>query len=277
MVKENIILEEIRKYNPHTEKLTLSTLMAINQKIHILNVGGSGIGKTRATSELLDLLKIPHTSVVGHISPKAFFEILQNDGIIIVDEGADLLSNNTVINLLLNALWNGNVEWTNDKESLHHHFDGIIIFNTNMTPSTPLMSALRSRVFTNVIKLKSSQIKEKILSSRSYKPNLKVWAKIKEKLEKKTELSEPIYKKIEHLISLGEPVSVRDFWKLKKVASFSLSLIGSLGIIQYFQDIDDIWKIMNSNIKRSEKVKKIAELKCITDRGARKIVNKFEE
>jgi len=50
-----------------------------------------------------------------------------------------------------------------------------------------------------------------------------------------------------------------------------------LNIIEYFEEIDEEWKILNSNMKRSEKVRKIAELRCITERGSRKIVEKFEK
>ena len=275
MNKEKI-LNEIKSYSPHTERLVLSTLMAINQKIHILNVGPSGMGKSYCTKELLQLLKIPHNLIAGHCSPKAFFEILEEDGIIIVDEGADLLSNSTVQNLLLNALWNGKVEWTNNKETLQHHFKGIIIFNTNKAQNNELMKALIDRVFTNDFGLTSKQIKEKIKSSKDYKPCIKIWAEIKEGLDEKVELTEPILEKIYHLIEIGEPKSVREIWKLKKIALFSLTLVGDLSLIDYFIETDDVWKITNMDIKRSEKVKKIAELKCITKRGARKIVNKFE-
>jgi len=278
LTKEDI-LEEIQKYSPHTERLVLSTLMAINQKIHILNISPSGHGKTRATAELLKLLKIPHTLVAGHVSPMAFFEILEKDGIIIVDEGADLLSNNTVINLLLNALWNGNVEWTNNKKSLQHNFQGLIIFNTNASSNTPLMKALKDRVFTNEISLTSEQLKQKIMSGKFYRPNLKIWAEIKERLDTKTEVSEVKKEKnkLYTLIENKEPKSMRDFWRLTKIASFSLSLMGNLDLIEYFEEVDDIWKVLNSEIKRSEKVKKIAEIKCITERGAREIVIKFEQ
>lgn len=278
LTKEDI-LEEIQKYSPHTERLVLSTLMAINQKIHILNISPSGHGKTRATAELLKLLKIPHTLVAGHVSPMAFFEILEKDGIIIVDEGADLLSNNTVINLLLNALWNGNVEWTNNKKSLQHNFQGLIIFNTNASSNTPLMKALKDRVFTNEISLTSEQLKQKIMSGKFYRPNLKIWAEIKERLDTKTEVSEVKKEKnkLYMLIENKEPKSMRDFWRLTKIASFSLSLMGNLDLIEYFEEVDEIWKVLNSEIKRSEKVKKIAEIKCITERGAREIVIKFEQ
>lgn len=277
MVKKEEILEEIQNYSPHTERLTLSTLMAINQKIHILNIGPSGIGKTRNTTELLYMMKIPHNLISGHCSAKAFFQILQKDGIIIVDEGADLLSDATVQNLLLNALWNGKIEWITNKETLTHEFKGIIIFNTNtVLGRNELVKALKDRVFTNEVVLTSQQIKDKILSKKDYRPNMKIWAEIKERLNKKTELSEPLQGKVYALIKNQEPKSTRDFWKLNTIFSFSLSLINDLNLIEYFGKIDEEWKILNSSIKRSEKVKKISELKCITERGARKIVEKFE-
>lgn len=276
VIKNEEILKEISKYSPYTEKMTLSTLMAINQKIHILNIGKSGIGKSRNTEELLNLLKIPHNIIAGHTSPKAFYNILEKDGIIVVDEGATILSDSTIQNLLLNALWNGKVEWTNNRETLTHNFTGIIIFNTNKIMNNELSQALSDRIFTNKITLTSEQIKVKIKSGKDYKPNMKIWAELKERLNYKKELSEQEKEKVYHLIDMGEPKSFRDIWKLKKIASFSLSLIGDLSLIDSFQETDDLWKIINMNIKRSEKVRKIAELKCITERGARKIINKFE-
>lgn len=277
LTKEDI-LEEIQKYSPHTERLALSTLMAINQKIHILNVGPSGVGKTRNTAELLRMMKIKHNLISGHCSAKAFFQILQKDGIIIVDEGADLLSDKIVQNLLLNALWNGKVEWITNKGALTHDFTGIIIFNTNaVLGRNELVKALKDRVFTNEVSLTSEEIKDKILSKKDYKPNMKIWAEIKERLGRKTELSEPAQGKVYSLIENKEPKSTRDFWKLCTIFSFSLSLMNDLNIIEYFEEIDEEWKILNSNIKRSEKVRKIAELRCITERGARKIVEKFEK
>lgn len=282
MITNEQILEEISKYSPNSERLTLSTLMAINQKIHILNVGREGIGKTRNTEELLNLLKIPHSLIAGHYSPKAVYEILEKDGIVVIDEGADLLSDKTTLNLLLNALWNGECEWVNNRESHKHHFTGILIFSTNKVENTPLMNALKDRVFTNYVELTSEQIKEKILSGRTYKPDMKIWAEIKERIiQNKKDISDiPAgeNEKIYHLIETsGELKSVREIWKLKKIASFSYSLIGDLGLIDFFKQTDDIWKVINSKIKRSEKVKKIAELKCISERQARRIVEKYDE
>ena len=277
IISKEDILNEIKAYSPKSEILTLSTLMVLNQKINICNVGNAGIGKSRNTEELLNLLKIPHSLVAGHITPRAFFDILKKDGIIIVDEGATILSDNIIQNLLLNALWNGKVEWKNNREEYTHYFKGKILFNTNDLTNNPLMKALTDRIFTNRVELNSDQIKEKILSGKDYKPNIKMWAEIRERVMKeKTELSEQEKERLYQIIESGEPKSVRDIWKLKIAASFSLSLLGDLSLIEYFTETDEMWKIINMNIKRSEKVKKIAELKCITERGARKIVGKYE-
>lgn len=276
-VKKEEILEEIKRHSPHTERMILSTLMMFNQRVHICNIGKSGIGKSYCTEELLNLMKIPHYLIAGHTSPKAFYEILTKDGIIVVDEGATILSDSTIQNLLLNALWNGKVEWKNNRETNTHYFKGVIIFNANDVKNNKIMEALCDRIFTNEISLTSEQIKEKIRSGKRHKPNMKIWAEIKERLNKKKELTEQEKEKLYHLIEIGEPKSVREMWKLKKIASFSLALIGDLSLIDYFRETDEVWRIINKDIKRSEKVKKIAELRCITERGARKIVSKFEK
>jgi hypothetical protein len=252
--------------------------MALNQKINVCNLGNAGIGKSRNTEELLNLLKMPHSLVAGHITPRAFFDILKKDGVIVVDEGATILSDSIIQNLLLNALWNGKVEWKNNREEYSHYFKGMILFNTNDLSNSPIMKALTDRIFTNRIELNSDQIKEKILSSKNYKPNIKIWAEIKERvLKDKTELSEPEKERLYQIIESGEPKSVRDIWKLKIIASFSKALLGDLSLIEYFTVTDGMWRIINMNIKRSEKVKKISELKCITERGARKIISKYED
>jgi hypothetical protein len=254
MENKKEVLDEVNKYSPHSEQLTLSTLMAINRKIHVCNVGSAGIGKTRNTEELLNLMKIPHNLVAGHITPRAFFDILKKDGIIVVDEGATLLSDRVVQDLLLNALWNQKVEWKNNREELTHFFKGIIIFNTNKVENSPIMQALQDRIFTNRVELNSDQIKDKIMSGRDYRPNMKVWAKIKEQILEKTELSEPLNNRLYQIIEGSSPKSVRDLWKLQNVAAFSMCLVGDFDLIEYFTETDDVWKIMNSKSKRSEKV-----------------------
>jgi len=297
------ILEEISKYSPHSEVLTLSTLMAISQGVHICNISKSGLGKSRNTVELLKLLRIPFGLIAGHTTPKSFFMELQKDGIIIVDEGATILSDKNIINLLLNALWNGHVEWKNNKEILTHDFKGVIIFNVNKLSNTGLSEALKDRIFVNEINLTSQQIKDKIMSSKDYKPNMEIWAEIRErlKLDMMSETDMPIFRykwaktglkesnlrnngkldinfeKIYHLIDCNEEIhSVREMNKLILITKFSEMLIGDMTLIDYFRNTDDVWKIMNMSIKDSEKVKMIAEARCITERHARRILNKLE-
>lgn len=302
------ILEEITRFSPHSEVLTLSTLMAVSEGIHICNVSPPGQGKSHNTVELLRLLRIPFSLIAGHTTPRRFFTELQRDGILVVDEGATILSDRNIINLLLNALWNGKVEWRNNKEVLQHNFRGIIIFNVNKLSHTGLTEALKDRIFVNDFNLTNSQIKDKILSARDYKPNIKIWAEIRERLnldivsgnltskcqnendflspknlrntdiEEKSEEFDILFKKVYHLIENGEDIkSVREIKKLKQIAQFSYRLMNDLSLIDYFRKTDEVWKILNMNVKKSEKVKMIAEVKCITERHAYRIMEKFED
>lgn len=304
---KQLIMDEITKYSPHSEVLTLSTLMAVSQGVHICNISPPGQGKSRNTVELLKLLRIPFSLIAGHTTPKQFFSELQKDGIIIVDEGATILSDKNIINLLLNALWNGKVEWKNNKEELTHNFQGIIIFNVNKLSNTALTEALKDRIFVNELNLTATQIKDKIISAKDYAPNMEIWAEIRERLEFDTvsekmtskcqnkngflmskdlknkvlldndENFDIIFEKVYHLIENGEEIkSVRELKKLKTLAAFSSTLIGDLTLIDYFRNTDDVWKILNMPLKRAEKVKRIAEAKCITERQAYRIIEKFE-
>ena len=263
-------------------------------------------GKSRNTVELLKMLRIPFNLIAGHTTPRQFFSVLQKDGILVVDEGATILSDKNIINLLLNALWNGKVEWKNNKELLTHDFKGIIIFNVNVLSNTGLSEALKDRIFVNDIRLTNDQIKDKILSSRDYKPNMRIWAEIRERLGLDSDImsklghtkcpqdftsldanngilpdgrkiSDIIQQRLYHLIETGDEVrSVREMNKLKNIGLFSYLLVGDLSLVDYFRKTDEVWKIINMPIKKSDKIKLIAEAKCISDRHARRIYNKLE-
>jgi hypothetical protein len=304
---KNLILEEISRYSPHSEVLTLSTLLALSQGVHICNISPPGQGKSRNTVELLKLLRIPFSLIAGHTTPRQFFSELEKDGIIVVDEGATILSDKNIINLLLNALWNGKVEWKNNKELKSHMFKGLIIFNVNKLSNTGLTEALKDRIFVNEVNLSTNEIRDKIMASREYKPNMEIWAEIRERLEldivsqnltskrpqkfgtlgvnnpkisqnsKNLTKFDIIFEKVYHLIENGDEIkSVREIKKLHELAMFSYTLVGDLSLIDYFRKTDEIWKILNMPIKKSEKVKLIAEAKCITERHAYRIIQKFE-
>jgi hypothetical protein len=85
------------------------------------------------------------------------------------------------------------------------------------------------------------------------------------------------FEKIYHLIDCNEEIhSVREMNKLILITKFSDMLIGDMTLIDYFRKTDDVWKILNTDNKDSDKVKMIAEARCITERHARRILNKLE-
>jgi len=272
MISSEEIIEEIRKFSPHTERLTLSTLLAVNQKVNVINISKAGYGKTRNSQELLKMLDIEHKLISGHITPRAFFDILREDQLTVVDEST-ILYNMEILNLLLGALWNGIVMWENNHSKEFHRFKGNIVFNTNYLPVSPFVEALKDRCIFNFIQLISQQIKEKINSKFSYKPNKEIWREIKNRVFQKTELTEVELKIL--LDSINHPKSVRDIWRLEIIGKFSKTLVSDLSLINYFIDRDNIWEIVNSTLKRSEKVKAIAKIKSISDRQARKYVPKM--
>jgi len=272
MTSNEEIIEEIRKFSPHTERLTLSTLLAVNQKVNVINMSKAGYGKTRNSQELLKMLDIEHKLISGHITPRAFFDILKEDKLTIVDEST-ILYNTEILNLLLGALWNGIVMWENNHSKESHRFKGNIIFNTNYLPASPYIEALKDRCIFNFIQLTSQQIKDKIESKFSYKPNMETWQEIKNRIFKKTELSELELRTL--IYKINYPKSVRDSWKLEIIGKFSKTLVNDLSLVNYFNERNQILEIINSSMKRSEKVKKIAEARMITLRQARKYIPKM--
>lgn len=269
----NELLEEIRKFNPNCEKLTLSTLMAINQGVNVINLSPAGYGKSRATKELLDLLEIPYTEISGHKAPTDFYEAMKNSkGLVLIDESATLLKNNEILNLLLSALWTKKIAWRDDEATVEAN----IIFNTNSLPNTPFMAALKDRCQFNQLRLGSEKIKEKLLSDFDYFPNKLIWTKIKNNVFYKTDLTPEEVDKIKETIKLINPKSVRDKKKLLSQAKFAKSLFGSIDYMKLFLEVDAVAEIMASDLKRAEKIKAIAQAENITVRTARRWVSDEE-
>jgi hypothetical protein len=275
------IIEEIKNYSPHTELLTLSTLIAVNQKINVINMSNPGLGKSRVTAELLKELDIPFEFIAGRITPKIFFRKLQSSadkGMMIIDESATLLSNATIKELLLSALWGGEVSWETERETLIiPNYRGTIIFNTNKIGNDAFTKALKDRVIFNELILSGCQIKDKILSRKDYRFNSDLWAKIKENTLGSVELDENDDNKIWSIISKIHLKSVRDEWRIRKISRGLKNILGSIDYIENFIKIDKIEDILlDDKITRAEKVKIIAKLKNISERGARKLVKKNE-
>jgi hypothetical protein len=196
----------------------------------------------------------------------------------VIDESATLIANSTIKELLLSALWGGEVYWETERETLTiPNYRGTIIFNTNKIGNDPFTKALKDRVIFNELILSGCQIKDKILSRKDYNFNEDVWKKIKENLLKIEELDENDDNKIWSIISKIHLKSVRDEWRLRKISRGLKNILGCIDYIDNFIKIDKIEDILlDDKITRADKVKIIAKLKNISERGARKLVKNNE-
>jgi hypothetical protein len=278
---EKEIIGEITKFSPHTETLTLSTLIAINQRINVINVSHPGLGKSRVTTELLDSLKIPYELVAGRITAKQFFKKLEqiaNQGYMVIDESATLLTDTTIKELLLSALWGGCVSWETERETLSIKFKGTIIFNTNKIGNDAFTMALKDRVIFNSLVLNKEQVKDKIMSKKTYEFNEKIWNTIKNNTFNQLELTNADEELIWKFIEATSVKSVRDEWRIRKIGKGLKNILGSLNYLKEFCKVDVMSDtLMDNDLSRADKVKKISEFKKITDRGARKIVKNYEQ
>jgi hypothetical protein len=305
---KGIILKEISDFSPHCEILTLSTLLAISQWKSVLNIGGAGQGKSRSSLELLDLLKIPYSEIKGHVTPPAFYNEIVKDGIIIIDESANILENREIQGMLLDALLKKEVKWQTSRKNKSHDFKGIIICNTNkFNGSNQTKQAIMDRVFVNRINLTGDQIIHKI-KHMDYKPNMDIWYAVIERLglleiSKETDLGplddrlkdraiyceNKLFKSLndkggqvtalkeillEKLIKNKQSLTSTRAWeKIVKTASFSIDLLGDISLVDSFiapivNDEERLSYIVNLPTTRQEKVTMIHELQGYKERGS---------
>ena len=263
------LLNEIAQFNPHSERLTLSTLLAINQGMNVINLSPAGYGKSRATKELLDMLEVPYTEMSGHLAPTDFFEQLkQARGIVLIDESATLLRNNEILNLLLAALWTKKIAWRDDEATV----EATIIFNTNSLPNTPFMAALKDRCQFNQLRLDTDKIRDKLLSDFDYQPKKEIWARVKNNAFIRLELEPSEVLKVKELLKITSPKSVRDKKKLLACARFCKAMFGTIDYVKLFVEIDATTEILASALSNSQKVKAIAEADGVSARTAQRWV-----
>lgn len=276
------LFKEISLYSPHSETITISTLIAVNQRVNVINLSRAGLGKTRSTCDLLKLLEIPFVLVSGRLTPKVFFSKLEqvaNGGYMVIDESATLLREPIVKELLLSALWQGNVTWETEKETREiQKFRGTIIFNTNSVSNDEFTTALKDRVIFNHLILDSKDIKDKIKSSRNYTPDTKVWGKIKNNIFTNIPLKEEQYRMVESVVDTMDCKSVRDEWRINTLAKGLNNIFGRIDYLKLMLRLDKLYVVLsNPNLKRAEKVSEISAIKKISERQARNIVSNFEE
>jgi uncharacterized protein YfkK (UPF0435 family) len=276
------LYKEISLYSPHSETLTISTLIAINQKVNVINLSRAGLGKTRSTCDLMKMLEIPFVLVSGRITPKVFFSKLEqvsNGGYMVIDESATLLREPIVKELLLSALWQGCVTWETEKETKEiSKFKGTIIFNTNSIGNDAFTTALKDRVIFNHLILDNNQVKDKIKSSRTYTPDTKVWGKIKNNIFTNVPLPQEDYKMVESVIDTMECKSVRDEWRINTIAKGLNNIFGRVDYLKQMLRLDKLFIILsNPALRRADKVSEISSYKKVSERQARNIVTRFEE
>ena len=267
------IQKELKAYSLHTEKVAISTLIAVSQRMNVINIGEMGTGKTHSTKGLLDVMGIPYSEIKGHITPKRFYELLKmyNNTIILIDESANMLTEMEIRNLLLSALNREKVYWLDD----WFDCDSTIIFNSNYLQDNPVMRAVMDRCITNHIKLKSDELKEKLRDSRNYQPNFKIMEEAKNNLFRNLKLSEAQINAVYEILEIMEIKSMRDKWRMLNIAEASVKLTNSLDLLQYFVQIDRIAFILaNPELKKEDKVKLLAKETGKSIRTAQRMVKK---
>jgi len=287
--------EEIEKYTWLGSEYTYSTLFSLFNGISVINYGNVGCGKSRSTVELLKLLNMPKTLVFsGYLTAKRFFKIIKNfnDCLIVFDEG-DLLLGNPIINQMIKSLLTSKkAVWESDKDQDETDFEGSLIINCN---SYKFNKGIEDKVLVNQKGFSTEDYKEKIRQSRNYKPNMKVWEKIRERIifirnngnirlnEKEEDL---IY---EFILSLPVIDSYRVkhrvfdiFTSLKKLYGVINKDVFELGkkLCNSMINTDAIFKIIqeiDETIERKELAERIANVKRISTRQAQRIINDLLE
>ncbi|VVB83628.1 Uncharacterised protein [uncultured archaeon] len=313
---KNEVIEEIQKYNLHLSNLTLMTIFSLlgGKRFNILNLGQTGVGKSRSTLELVRLLNLNNVICLsGHITSLKFFEQIQENpsAVFVIDESSQILqANSEIVHLLRSALYDSQVVWYSSfKDNFGQqtvkeaNFTGSIIFNCNHYKAFNMNDkALLDRLYVNNIRLTTSQIIEKMTSK--YELNKEIWALIRERIVQigegliKTELTQEEEKEIENFVvtklkqvtlTYNANISLRLFEKVREIFYRFKLFFGEIDwdyckklSESYFVDINAeenfISKVISSNnnrIKIKELVKIISDFENVALRTSYRRVNEY--
>lgn len=189
--QKQLIFQEVDGWSVGTSQLTWNTLFFLMNigRHNILNIGKQGIGKTRATKELIEWLEMPIKThmMKGRYTPKRFYMELkehQEDNIC-VDEFGWVMDNKEIWDMLKQALLGDEIGWhTSKEENLEEAFKikGSILFNSNRWRRNEDFFALADRCYTHLIKQTNEQIIAKRKNARKWKPNMPIWALIRNRI-----------------------------------------------------------------------------------------------
>jgi len=138
--------------------------------------------------------------------------------------------------------------------------ESVIIFNSNYIQNNPTMRAVMDRCITNHIKLTQEQLKNKLRSARTYKPNKEIWEQIKNNLFRKLCLNQKSLNVIDKVLQISTIESLRDKWRFENIALLSLKLLNNLSLLQFFTKIDTLDLINELQISRANKTKLVAKV-----------------
>ena len=292
--------KEICNFSYLCEDYTYSTIFALISNDFILNKGNFGIGKSRSSCELINYLNesgysLPKTIILsGYLTPKRFFKLLKqyNDCCIVFDE-ADLILENKLINRILKSiLTSRKAIWESDKEEDELEFNGSLILNCN---NFNFGTGIEDKIMVNQNSLSTNDFKEKIKQIKNYKPNRKIWDKIKERIiyvrnnniELTDKEKELVYNYIFNVSYIDSYRFIRRCFKIfenlkklygninKNVYEFGKHLC-NLQINK--QDVlSKILESFDNEIESKELVEKIANIQQISIRTAHRRVNELIE
>ena len=282
----------LKEYNVHAEHYTYSSLFALMDNLTIINYGGSGTGKSRATVELFKKLDVPKVAILsGYFTLKGFIKVLkQYNGYCIVFDDADLiLQNKDIANYLKTLLTNKKVYYITSKGVEEFTFNGSIILNVN---EYKFGKFIEDKVFLNELSLSTKQIKDKI-KAKDFREIEEIWEMIRNRIVYARHHSQVLTKKEEalaknYVLSLPYLYSVRIYDKFCKILLGLKNLYGCIDreifdfakeLLSRYTKLDEIEMFLSEReeISRKELTERIAQAKSISIRQARNIVRKMIE
>jgi len=134
------LIEWIRKWNKGSEYITLSTIFAKMKsgkgKTHVISHGPPGVGKSRSTLELIQLLDLGDDIILDNTTTdkglfETFMEFSEQD--IILDECSTLLKNLKTQDMVKLCMESKPITWTKDGSSeTTPPYRGNLIINSNV-------------------------------------------------------------------------------------------------------------------------------------------------
>lgn len=279
----DVLIKEIQDYCPYCERITLSTLLGIYEKIDVINLGLSGFGKTRSSADLLRMLNHPFYLLRGNTTPRAFFDLVEEASkfdTVVIDESSNLLRNPRNLNTLLSMFDKVPIVWASKGRKEVIEFNSNVILNTNSLPKSEDFEAIRTRCVVNSIDIMPHEMQrvtdEKM---KPYDPNMELWQSIYMRLLGSDDFPTSINSYAENfglcmkLNSIILDRNPRTFQKTVKISKFSHVLTGDLSLFPKFFDFDLQKACKLGCLKREDLIRLIVEKYKVAEKTANNYIS----